>query len=274
MDFIKFADIISKVLEHNAEVVSLDYTPFMTVLQGSQNYQLEINTPEYQSDVDTKSIVLPSFDDFVRGRQPVSVTHVRENDEHIDIKDIRNYFDLIKKQNMNIVETLFTPYWCSNGIFQDEIAQLRELNERLAHAHTSQAVKTMYGMAMEKFKALEHPYPSIKYKIDKWGYDGKQLHHIIRIWDFIQKFISGEPYSTCLIPSSENVSLLIDAKLNKPTLEEARDLAQYYIDKIEKIKVNYIEQHGESIDDPEAYKELDHIKFKVLKKWFRKQLEM
>lgn len=262
------------VLEHNAEAMSLGYTPFMTTLQGSQNYNLEINTPEYQSDIDTKCVVLPSFDSFVRNKQPVSITHIRTNNEHIDIKDIRNYFELIKKQNMNIIETLFTQYWCGNPDFAYEIFQLREIGERLAHAHTSQAVKTMYGMAIEKFKALEHPYPSIKYKIDKWGYDGKQLHHIIRIWDFIRRFIIGEPYSSCLIPQSCNRALLIDAKLNRIELDEARKLAKYYIDQIDQIKTNYIEAHGENIDDPEAYKILDDIKFNILRKWFKKQLEV
>ena len=48
-------------------------------LQGSQNYKLDYEG----SDVDSKLIVLPSFEDFVLNRKPYSYTHIMENDEHI-----------------------------------------------------------------------------------------------------------------------------------------------------------------------------------------------
>ena len=75
-------------------------------LQGSQNYKLDYES----SDIDTKAIVLPSFSDFVLTHKPVSTTHVMENDEHVDFKDIRLMFECIRKQNVNFIEILFTPY--------------------------------------------------------------------------------------------------------------------------------------------------------------------
>lgn len=63
-------------------------------LQGSQNYKLDYES----SDIDTKAIVLPSFSDFVLTHKPVSTTHVMENDEHVDFKDIRLMFECIRKQ--------------------------------------------------------------------------------------------------------------------------------------------------------------------------------
>ena len=42
---------------------------------------------------------------------------------------------------------------------------------------------------MEKKKALCHPYPGIKDKIDKYGYDGKQLSHAVRIRMILENFI-------------------------------------------------------------------------------------
>ncbi len=44
-------------------------------LQGSQNYKLDYEG----SDVDSKLIVLPSFEDFVLNRKPQSYTHIMEN---------------------------------------------------------------------------------------------------------------------------------------------------------------------------------------------------
>ena len=70
-------------------------------LQGSQNYGLDLYTDEYKSDIDTKAIVIPSLEDVVMNRKPISTTHVLPNNEHLDIKDIRLYFDNFKKQNIN-----------------------------------------------------------------------------------------------------------------------------------------------------------------------------
>ena len=83
-------------------------------LQGSQNYGLDVYDTDYKSDVDTKAIILPSFKDIVYNRQPVSKTIVLENDEHIDVKDIRVMFENFKKQNINFLEILFTDFYVIN----------------------------------------------------------------------------------------------------------------------------------------------------------------
>lgn len=54
-------------------------------LQGSQNYNLDYEG----SDIDTKVIMLPSFSDFVLNAKPLSTTHIMENNEHVDFKDIK-----------------------------------------------------------------------------------------------------------------------------------------------------------------------------------------
>lgn len=71
-------------------------------LQGSQNYELDYAG----SDIDTKAILLPNFSDFVLCSKPISTTHIMENNEHVDFKDIRLMFECIKKQNVNFVEIL------------------------------------------------------------------------------------------------------------------------------------------------------------------------
>ena len=89
--------------EHYDEAISLGHEILVVVVQGSQNYNLDTYDEHYKSDVDTKAIVLPSFEDFVKGRRPISETHVRQNNEHIDLKDIRVMFDTFKKQNVNFL---------------------------------------------------------------------------------------------------------------------------------------------------------------------------
>ena len=63
-----------------------------------------------------------------------------------------------------------------------------------------------------KKKALCHPYPSLIDKIEKYGYDGKQLHHIIRMCDFIYAYTHNNLYEECLkyLPHRE---MMIKAKL-------------------------------------------------------------
>ena len=76
-------------------------------LAGAQNYSL---SDEF-SDVDTKAIVLPHFEDIVRSKQWVTDTIINADDSHTEVKDIRNMFDCYRKQNVNFLETLFTKYY-------------------------------------------------------------------------------------------------------------------------------------------------------------------
>ena len=264
--------IWDKLVEHYDEARSLGYEIVCVVLQGSQNYNLDIYSNGYQSDVDTKAIILPSFEDFCKGFQPVSTTHVRENNEHIDIKDIRIILETFRKQNINFVEVLFSKYFIVSSKYFDFWRKLQSLGEAVTHCHPSQTIKAMAGMSLEKRKALCHPYPTIKDKIEKYGYDGKQLHHIIRINEFIKHYIGGMSFRECLEhhePAALN--MMINAKLNLYSLDEALSIADRLNAETDSIKNSFIEKNGTSCDNV-PYKELEQIKVDVLKQWFKEQL--
>src|SRR5574344_1624085 len=97
----------------------------------------------------------------------------------------------------------------------------------------------MSGMALEKYNALTHPYPSIKEKIDKYGYDNKQLHHILRIKDFIVRYCSGEDYSSILIPTNKDELLSVKTGYVY-SLEDAKRLAKDTCDWIKNYKDDYM----------------------------------
>lgn len=63
---------------------------------------------------------------------------------------------------------------------------------------------------------------------------GKQLHHILRLYDFIQNYDAGKPFAECLT-SYTDYNLLIDAKLNKIPLNKAEQLASEHTEKIKAI---------------------------------------
>jgi predicted nucleotidyltransferase len=229
--------IMSKLQEKYDIVKNMGYEIVGVFLQGSQNYELDYE----DSDIDCKVITLPKFDDFVLNHQPTSTTHVLANDEHIDCKDIRLMFDCFKKQNINFVEILFTKYKIMNSKYSLLFQPLFDNNELIAHYNNYAAINCINGMCMEKYKALEHPYPTIINKIEKYGYDPKQLHHIIRLNEFIKRYINGEPYKDCLI--SKNKEYLIDVKKGIYSLKEARYLAKTLRDETYEIRNKYMENN-------------------------------
>lgn len=262
----------SSMLQHYKDACLMGHELFGIFLQGSQNYNLDIYSEQYQSDVDTKAIILPSFDDFCRGKSPMSTTYERSNKEHIDIKDIRIMFETFKKQNVNFIEILFTKHFIVVDKYTKYWKKLRRLGEELAHCHPSQTLKTMAGLSHEKHKALCHPYPTIKDKIEKYGYDGKQLHHIIRINEFMKNYISGIPFGKCLTAHDEQtLALMTEAKLNAIPLDDALKLAKTLDDENVAMKNQYIDRYGVECD-MSAYLKLEQIKVNVLRQWFKEEL--
>ena len=92
--------------------------------------------------------------------------------------------------------------------------------------------KMIAGMSKAKHHALCHEYPSKKHIISKYGYDSKQLHHIVRLRDFIERYIAGESFKDCLIPT--NKQYLLDIKENNIvyTVKEADTIAKQCCDEI------------------------------------------
>ncbi len=220
--------IMARLYEHLEEVRAHGYQPLYICLQGSQNYNLDYE----HSDIDTKAMVVPTLRDVVLTHKPVSTTHVMENNEHCDLKDIRLMFNNFKKQNINFLEVLFSPYYWVDERYEEEFEQLRAHAEGIAHYNEGVAVKCMLGMAREKYKAMEHPYPALIDKIEKYGYDGKQLHHIVRLREFMERYVSGESFSNCLI--SKHRGHLIKLKKNEFPLKETRIIAETELGKMEK----------------------------------------
>ena len=204
-------------------------------LQGSQNYNLDYEG----SDIDTKAILLPSFSEFVLNGKPVSTTHIMENDEHVDFKDIRLMFDCIKKQNVNFVEILFTPYSIINPMYADLFQPVLDAREEIARYNNYAGMNCIVGMALEKQKAMEHPYPATTDKIRVYGYDPKQLHHALRLREFMTRYMAGAPYADCLI--SEQREYLKDVKRGCYSLDEARALMNVTIKSMTDDKRRYMD---------------------------------
>lgn len=252
--------IMDRVREHYNE--ALEYFPEDRIVgiyyQGSGNYLLDT----VNSDVDTKLIVTPTLNDIIFNRKPVSTTHVRQNDEHIDFKDIRLMFETFRKCNLNFTEILFTRFKLINSLYAKQWDRMVVNNELIARYNEVAAVRTMKGIAMEKFHALEHRYPTKIDIIDKYGFDGKQLHHLFRVEEYLKRFIDGEPYANCLI--SNQAEYLKNVKTHGYySLEQARVLAQESLDRVCVMADKFREEHTEKVNK-EVDKLLDDVQREIM----------
>ena len=215
-------------------------------LQCSQNYNLDYEG----SDIDTKAIMLPSFSDFVLNAKPLSTTHIMENNEHVDFKDIRLMFDCIKKQNVNFVEILFTPYSIINPEYADLFQPVLDAREEIARYNNYAGMNCIMGMALEKQKAMEHPYPATMDKIEAFGYDPKQLHHALRLREFMTREVKRGCYS----------------------LKEARALMSTAIQSMTEDKKRYMDTVPVSINQ-HANEVLQKATVEILKRSFLKEIQ-
>ena len=264
--------IMKRVQEHYDYLKNKGYEIVFLALQGSQNYELDVYDEDYMSDIDTKAVILPSFEDFVYNREPISETLILDNNEHIDVKDIRVMFEVYKKQNINYIETIFTEFKIINSKYKELAQPLFDNAEDIAHINKNQAIRCMAGMSKEKLKALKHPYPTLIEKINKYGYDPKQLHHILRMNDFIKKYaMLGKSYKECLIP--DNKEYLIDIKKGILSEEEATELASKTDEDTYKIKTLIVDitTNPDEINS-KGLAILNEIKFNLLEKKFKEDL--
>lgn len=236
-------------------------------LQGSQNYGLETE----DSDIDTKLITTPTLNEFIYNRKPMSTTHVRVNKEHIDFKDIRLMFDTFRKQNLNFIEILFTDYKIINPMYVKEWNKLIAANEIIAHYNPYFAVKAMSGIALGKRYALTKETETHKEAFEKFDYDPKQLYQLVRIDEYLDKYIAGAPYKECLCPA--NPQYLKDIKTGLYSREEAIKVADEHMAHIDEICIPYTKDSEFNHTNEEAENLLQEVQAEIIKKSIAFELE-
>lgn len=271
MSYKNSSEVMNRVMEHLKILMEKGYEVVFIAHQGSFNYGLGYEG----SDVDTKAIVLPSFEDVCYNRAPISTTLVLKNDEHIDVKDIRVMFDMFKKENISYLELLYSPFRVVVDPYADLFQKVLERRDDIVNANKNQFLKCISGMSMEKCKALCHPYPNLIDKIEKYGFDGKQLSHCVRLYEFISRYVKGEPIVDCYYSTMREA--LINLKLNKNVngegfmdVELAKKMCTLYDNLTKTIKDSYISEDNKV--NTEVYDFLNKIKYELLKMKFKQDL--
>lgn len=257
-------DVFNRIKEHYDYIKNLGYEVVFIAHQGSFNYGLQYEN----SDVDTKAMILPSLEDFILNKKPISTTIELENNEHIDIKDIRIMFEMFKKMNISYIELLYTKYIIVNSKYKQYFDELIANRDDISKINTNQFLKSIAGMSKEKVKALCHPYPNIKEKIDKYGFDGKQLSHCIRLCEFINRYVKGTPLEECY--KSQLKTELINMKKNLNvngvgymSVDNAKKLCESFNRITNDIKEKYLTDEDEL--NLKGLKVLENVQYKILK---------
>jgi hypothetical protein len=150
-------------------------------------------------------------------------------------------------------------------MYEAEWNRLVEARESIARMNPFRAVKSMKGIAHEKYAAMEKPYPSKIAIIEKYGYDGKQNSHLERVDDYLQRYIAGESYEACLKPTPSKVPHIMDYKmLSVIPLEEARAEAKKTLAHVDQIANEFCESR-EDKEEPWIRELLEDVSYNIMR---------
>ena len=200
-----------------------------TMLYGSQNY----NMATIDSDVDVKTMLFPTIRTTVLGEKMISTDLVHPDGSLNGVKDYRDTFALYLRGNVRFLETLYSDYQVVNPKYQPFFDQLIANRELIANSLPRKLMHSAAGMAAQKYKALNHPFPSKVEILAKYGYDSKQLHHLVRIYYFMRAFMTTRSYEQSLRPKETLRESLLSIKTNPLPKQEAFELAVNMMDKVQ-----------------------------------------
>ena len=170
------------------------FSVYAIMLKGSQNYNLS----DSESDIDANAILLPTL------------SQIRENKPHkftfptgeVTAHNIYSFAEIVAKGNPQWIEVCHTEYKLGGDL-------------SMFH-HFDINPSALKGMIMEKFVAFDKLYPSRAKYVEQFGYDPKQLHHIIRLYDVLDLDVRVHQYS------GAQQTLMMDIKRGRfPATKEA-----------------------------------------------------
>jgi len=192
-------DTLQQYKEH-AEAQGL--LVYAIALKGSQNYNLS----DEESDIDANLVFIPTLSQL---RTSETFKFTFETGDVV-CHNIYKFVEIVAKGNPQWIEVCQTEY---------------VIGDLSAFRHYSLNPSALKGMMMEKVHAFSKLYPSRKSIVEKHGWDPKQLHHIIRLYDTLNLNVNVHKYSG---PDKE---FMLDVKRGRfpDTLNEAEALRDTYV---------------------------------------------
>lgn len=225
--------------EHYQAVIEYGINPnniLGVFLYGSQNYGVDLPT----SDVDTKAVFIPTFEQLVLDKKMVNHEIHLENGEHCEVMDVRHIVNEFRKQNINFVEVLFTEHCIVNPQFEDLWNDYYISNrDRICRYDISRGVNSIVGQA--------------KHTVNQNRLNGKKIANGLRLLYFLEHYLAGFPYEECIVPEEEVRERIKALKAIEvlETEDEALRLLQRFDVLKERFEVgefNYIPENKDAID--------------------------
>ena len=177
-------------------------------LKGSQNYNLS----DEESDIDANLVFIPTLSQL---RKAEKFKFTFEEGE-VTCHNIYTFAEIVAKGNPQWIEVCHSEWQIGSfDLFK----------------HFNLNPSALKGMMMEKVHAFSKLYPSRKKYIEEFGYDPKQLHHIIRLYDTLRLNVNVHKYDT------DMRTWMMDIKRGRypNTLLEAEELRDSYVYELGKI---------------------------------------
>lgn len=226
-------NILDTLQSYKEHIEAQGYYVYCIMLKGSQNYNLS----DEESDIDANAILIPKLADIRSNIKPKFTFPTGE----VTCHNIYSFAEIVAKGNPQWSEAVNSKY-----VLGEPLDMFKK------YSINPSALK---GMFMEKVHALDKRYPSRAKYIDKYGWDGKQLHHLIRLYDLLVKDKIIHEYH------GKDREYMLSIKRHKfpLTKEDAFLLRDEYVEKFNKI---YEEKKTTYIPIPIDYELIDSIVMK------------
>ena len=192
--------IRNRVTKHYKEMCKIyGEDHIMAILPfGSMNYGL---FRKGKSDVDTKMIYVPSFEEALLN-EPISKTHTILTEdgqkEFCTVKDIRLMKNMWLKGGFNFLEILFTKYGYVNPKYKGAWQFLQNRKNELIDGIKYNCIKSVYGEIDGNLKKAM----MLKYKKSSNPNYVKHCARADYLLRFLTNFSKGKPFEKAMVPLS------------------------------------------------------------------------
>lgn len=231
----KIEKVLTEYYNEVANKYSKDRFVFLG-LYGSQNYGLDTS----ESDVDVKTIIVPTKRDLILDKKKVS-TQIFTSEGMNLVQDIRLMCNSFFKGNINFLEILFTDYKIYNVEYNVPVFKLIQNRNIIANRDPMNLFRVCRGMILSKDKLFNKPIKSKMGLIHKYGYDPKQLIHMVRLKNFLERYLVNPDFEYALKPSKEFCFLGKSFKTNPLKYDDANRMRESVIKDLIILEKYYLE---------------------------------
>lgn len=259
--------ILANLTDKYNLLVRKGYEVIGVFLYGSQNYGIATD----KSDIDVRAIVLPSLRDFILGKELANETIVCDNNEHIEVKDIRLMHNIYVKQSVPYLEILFTKYYILNPIYSHLYQPILSNRDAIARYDEVRALKNMAYMMQARLQRMTHERPGNKDFIDECGYDYKEFVNIIREYDLMKKYARRYDFAHCLDATDKAELLSIKENPSKYSPELAEFLSTNLVEQGFNVFNNFVATNKCELNS-DIPKLLNDVTYKIITTYLKQEL--